>query len=115
MSYRVGVVQHGSTIDGCARLILPDGEIELIESDLADPDIAARFGLDEVQHAEPLDWCLGICRGGPLAGRTVYAVNQVGSKVRIPLPPRLGSGLAEYEVTRISTEGNPAELRSSRA
>jgi hypothetical protein len=31
------------------RIILPDGQIELIEPDLADEDIVARFGLDEVR------------------------------------------------------------------
>lgn len=115
MSHRAGVVLHGSTVGGCAQIILPYGAIELVEPDLADPDIAARFGLDEVRHAEPVDWCRGICRDGPLAGKTVYAVNWIGSKVRIPLPPRLGNGSAEYEVTRISKAGNPAEVRSSHA
>lgn len=114
-SSRVGVVLHDPTVDGCSRLILPDGEIELIESDLADEDIAARFGIDAVRHAEALDWCRGICLDGPLAGRPVYTLNRVGSKVRISLPPQSGSGPAEYEVTRISSDGNPAELRFSHA
>lgn len=115
MSHRVGVVVQGSAAGQCARLILPDGDIELVESDLTDPDIAARFGLDEVRHAEPADWCRGICRDGPVAGKTVYAMNRIGSKVRIPLPPRLGNGSAEYEVTRIGTDGDLAELRTSHA
>jgi hypothetical protein len=71
----------------------------------------ARFGLDVVRHAEALDWCSGICLDGPLAGKPVYALNRMGSKVRLARPSRLGGGSGQYEVTRVSDEGIPADLR----
>ena len=84
---------------------MPDAEIVVIEHDLADADIAARFSLDEVRRAEVLDWCQGICRDGPLAGALVYVTNRLASKVLARSPVQPGGALVEYEVTRTPVTG----------
>ena len=90
---------------------MPSGEIAEIGNDLADADIAERFGLDVVRHADAPHWCRGVCRDGPIAGEVVYAVNQVGSKVVIALPPRPDGAVVEYEVRQVSTGAGLADLR----
>jgi hypothetical protein len=94
---------------------LSSGEIAVVGHDLTDADIAERFGLDVVRYADALDWCRGVCRDGPMAGAFVYAVNRIGSKVSIALPPRPGDAVFEYEVTQVSTDASPAELRLSQS
>jgi len=94
---------------------LPAGEIAEVGDDLADAGIAERFGLDVVRHADAPRWCRGVCRDGPMAGEVVYAVDRVGSKVVIALPPRPGGAVVEYEVTQVSTDVGLAELRLCRS
>jgi hypothetical protein len=109
---RIGVIRHGSAADGSRQLILPSGEIAEIGGDLTDADIAERFGLDVVRHADAPRWCQGVCRDGPMAGEVVYAVDRVGSKVVIASPPpQPGGAVVEYEVTQVSTDARLAELR----
>lgn len=108
---RIGVIRHGSAADGSRQLILPSGEITEVRGDLTDAGIAERFGLDVVRHADAPRWCQGVCRDGPMAGEVVYAVDRVGSKVAIALPPRPGGMIVEYQVTQVSTDVSLAELR----
>lgn len=108
---RIGVIRYGSAADGSRQLILPSGEIAEVSGDLTDAGIAERFGHDVVRHADAPRWCQGVCRDGPMTGEFVYAVDRVGSRVVIALPPRPGGVIVEYEVTQVSSDANLAELR----
>jgi hypothetical protein len=46
-----------------------------------------------------------------MADDVVYAVDRVGSKVVIALPPRPGGVVVQYEVIQVSTAVGLAELR----
>jgi hypothetical protein len=48
-----------------------------------------------------------------MAGTVVYALNRVGAMVLIALPPQSGGATMEYEVTQVSTDAAPADLRLS--
>ncbi len=48
---RVLVVSATEAPSGLVRVILPDASVELVDAQLTDDQLAARFGADEVIHA----------------------------------------------------------------
>jgi hypothetical protein len=85
--------------------------MEPITDDLTDEMIVARFDLDVVRHAESIDWCSAVCLDGPMAGKTVYAVNRIGSRVTAHPSPGPAGAAIEYEVVKMASGQSPAELR----
>jgi acetyl esterase/lipase len=110
---RIGIVGTGqASADGRRRLLtVSDGASALVDPDLTDEQLAERYGLDHVVTAPVINFCAAIHLDGPLAGRTGYAINELGHRIEIALPPRPGGPIGVYEVTRLATDDQPAELR----
>jgi hypothetical protein len=83
----------------------------MVEPDFDEAELLARFSLTEIVHAPEIDYCSAIHLDGPMAGQPGYAINRLGSRVRVALPPRPGGPTMEYEVVTLSVDGRPAELR----
>ncbi len=68
-----------------------------------------------MRYLEPrkIDWVMGVCEDGPLAGHDSYAANELGCTVTFSLPPA-GSGQSHtYEVSRLASADQPAVLTYS--
>lgn len=113
MPERFAVLSGGPvSTDGRHLLILPDDTTELVEPDVTDDELIARYELDSVVRAPKIDVRPAICLDGPLAGqKTVLATNELGYRHEVYLPPRPGGPTVKYEIVRLSQGGRPAELR----
>jgi len=57
----------------------------------------------------------GAYRYGPMAGTVDYAVNQVGSRVLMELPPRPDGPVIEYEAAQGSPDTSAVDLHLSQS
>jgi hypothetical protein len=117
--YRVGVVSAVLDAHGRCLLTMSDGAVERIDPALTDEEIKNRFELNRLTRMPKIDFCAGLLLDGPLEGTLSYAINELGHRSTHYLPrtpsdasPRTppGSGLV-YEVVKLSSTGQPAELR----
>jgi hypothetical protein len=112
MGERVGVLSRWPSAGGDRLLLtLPDGSCQLVEPELTDDDLAARYRLDRVVRLQGLDICAATHVDGPLAGMAGYATNRIGYRVEFALPPRPGGARGMYEVVKLADGEQPAELR----
>lgn len=110
-SERIGVVGTSRAGDGRRLLNMSDGASALVDPDLTNEQLAAQYELDRVVTAPIINFSAAIHLDGPLAGQTGYAINELGHQIQIAQPPRPGGPIALYEVTRLATNDQPAELR----
>jgi hypothetical protein len=109
---RIGVVATSwAGSDGRRLLTMPDGASALVDPDLTNEQLAARYGLDHVVTAPIINFCNAIHLDGPLSGQAGYAINELGHRIEFALPPRPGGPVGCYEVIRLATDDRPAELR----
>jgi hypothetical protein len=108
---RIGVVGTSQAATGRRLLTMPEGASALVDPDLTNEQLAEQYELDRVVATPVINFCAAIHLDGPLAGQTGYAINELGHQIQIAQPSRPGGPIALYEVTRLATDDQPAELR----
>jgi hypothetical protein len=108
---RTGVIgARPASADGRRLLTMSDGTSELVDPQLTHEQLADRYRLDRVVTAPAIHFCAAVYLDGPLAGQTGYTVNELGHRTQVALPPRPGGPTGIYEVTRLATGNQPAEM-----
>lgn len=100
------------TSDGQVVMTISDGRSVLIEPDLPHEEIASLHGVDRVVLLPQIDFCSAVYLDGPLAGQScAYAVNELGHRTAVALPPHSGQPTGVYELVSLADDHHPAEFR----
>jgi hypothetical protein len=109
---RTGVVGTRPAAAGGRRLLtMSDGTSALVDPALPNEQLAQEYELDGVESAPVINFCAAVHLDGPFAGQTGYAINELGHRIEFALPPGPDGPIGVYEVTRLATDDQPAELR----